>query len=183
MITTDRLETLPKPLIVTFAADCAEHVLAIFEQGYPDDPRPREAIAAARDWLEGRTSKERLESARAGAIKASGKPMGNHAVTGAPGWFTGLLPSDTESAADAAAGAAYTALMANDAGEAARAASRVAVDAAMAAVFAWREQSGMDFAAADAYASPLERSWQADRLATLEADHSAWRTGDLSKGA
>lgn len=33
---------------VTFAADCAERVLSIYEEHYPDDDRPRKAIAAAR---------------------------------------------------------------------------------------------------------------------------------------
>ena len=32
-----------------FAADCAEHVLWIFEKEFPNDSRPRDAIAAARD--------------------------------------------------------------------------------------------------------------------------------------
>lgn len=34
--------------VVGFAADCAEHVLHLFEQAVPGDDRPRKAIAAAR---------------------------------------------------------------------------------------------------------------------------------------
>ncbi len=169
-ITADRLENLPTRLIVAFAADCAEHVLPIFERAYPDDPRPRAAIAAVRERLEGRSSRESLDRARAGSSKASGRPWGNHAVTGAPGWYDGMLPLDTESAADAATGAALAALSANDAAESARVAARVAVDAVEALVYAWQHQSGMDFPAAQAYASPLERAWQAERLTALESD-------------
>ena len=36
-----------------FAADCAESVLHIFEEKYPDDMRPRNAIQAARDFANG----------------------------------------------------------------------------------------------------------------------------------
>jgi hypothetical protein len=37
-----------------FAADCAEHVLHIYEKACPGDLRPRAAIHAARDYAEGR---------------------------------------------------------------------------------------------------------------------------------
>lgn len=40
-------------LLALWAADCAEHVLPLFEAARPDDPRPREAIAAARAWVRG----------------------------------------------------------------------------------------------------------------------------------
>ena len=36
-----------------FAADCAERVLPLFEDKYPDDTRPRAAITAARQWARG----------------------------------------------------------------------------------------------------------------------------------
>jgi hypothetical protein len=36
-----------------FAADCAERVLEIFERKHPDDPRPRQAIEAARAFARG----------------------------------------------------------------------------------------------------------------------------------
>ncbi len=35
-------------LLALWAARCAEHVLPLFESARPDDPRPREAIAAVR---------------------------------------------------------------------------------------------------------------------------------------
>ena len=36
-----------------WASDCAEHVLAYFEEMYPEDHRPRKAIEAARAWAHG----------------------------------------------------------------------------------------------------------------------------------
>lgn len=40
-------------LLALWAATCAEHVLPLFETQRPDDPRPREAIDAARRWARG----------------------------------------------------------------------------------------------------------------------------------
>lgn len=40
-------------LLALWAATCAEHVLPLFELVRPDDPRPRQAIEAARAWARG----------------------------------------------------------------------------------------------------------------------------------
>lgn len=40
-------------LLALWAADCAEHVLGLFEAERPDDPRPRDALEAARSWVRG----------------------------------------------------------------------------------------------------------------------------------
>ena len=40
-------------LLATWAADCAEHVLPLFERVRPDDDRPRHAVALARGWVRG----------------------------------------------------------------------------------------------------------------------------------
>ena len=40
-------------LLALWAASCAEHVLTLFESVRPDDPRPRQAIEAARAWTRG----------------------------------------------------------------------------------------------------------------------------------
>lgn len=40
-------------LLTLWAADCAEHVLFLFEDYYPNDDRPRNAITAARSWALG----------------------------------------------------------------------------------------------------------------------------------
>lgn len=39
--------------LALWAAACAEHVLPLFETAVPDDPRPRQAIAAVRAWVHG----------------------------------------------------------------------------------------------------------------------------------
>ncbi len=56
-------------LLALWAADCAEHVLCLFEADRPQDPRPREAIEAARAWTRGEV---RMMQARA----AGGHAMG-----------------------------------------------------------------------------------------------------------
>ena len=40
-------------LLAVWAADCAEHVLHLFEQARPDDDRPRRAIEIGRAWARG----------------------------------------------------------------------------------------------------------------------------------
>lgn len=40
-------------MLAMWAATCAEHVLDLFERECPDDPRPREAVEAARAWARG----------------------------------------------------------------------------------------------------------------------------------
>jgi hypothetical protein len=39
--------------LARWAAECAEHVLPLFEAARAEDPRPREAIEAARAWTRG----------------------------------------------------------------------------------------------------------------------------------
>lgn len=43
-------------LLALWAATCAEHVLPLFERAQPRDPRPRYAIAQAREWARGEIS-------------------------------------------------------------------------------------------------------------------------------
>jgi hypothetical protein len=40
-------------LLTLWAAVCAEHILHLFEEAQPDDPRPRQAIERARAWVGG----------------------------------------------------------------------------------------------------------------------------------
>ncbi len=40
-------------LMATWAGDCAEHILAAFEDYYPGDNRPRSAIEGIRAWVKG----------------------------------------------------------------------------------------------------------------------------------
>ncbi|NAZ81551.1 hypothetical protein GTR02_06940 [Kineococcus sp. R8] len=40
-------------LLALWAAECADHVLHLFDDEQPSDTRPREAIAAVRAWVDG----------------------------------------------------------------------------------------------------------------------------------
>ncbi|MGB9176550.1 MAG: putative immunity protein [Methanoregula sp.] len=40
-----------KKTLAIWAVDCAERVLHFFEEDYPDDPRPRNALEACRAWI------------------------------------------------------------------------------------------------------------------------------------
>jgi len=53
-----------------YAADCAEHVLPLFEKRYPNGARPREAIAAARAFARGEISREEMQVAAFAAYAA-----------------------------------------------------------------------------------------------------------------
>jgi len=54
-------------LLAAWAADCAERVLAIFEDSSPEDQRPRAAIDGARAWVRDEIP---VEAARALALEA-----------------------------------------------------------------------------------------------------------------
>ena len=49
--------------IVLVACDCAELSLSIFEEKYPKDSRPREALASARSWANGEINAKVLRAA------------------------------------------------------------------------------------------------------------------------
>ena len=49
-----KIESWNDKTIRFFAADCAEHVLHIFEKEYPKNLKPRQAIQAARDFANGK---------------------------------------------------------------------------------------------------------------------------------
>ncbi|WP_432545331.1 putative immunity protein [Kineococcus sp. SYSU DK004] len=61
-------------LLALWAADCAEHVLPLFEDENPSDPRPREALEAARAWARGdlRMTEAR---ARGGHAMGAARPL------------------------------------------------------------------------------------------------------------
>ena len=48
-----RLDEQDHRSLVLWAADCAEHVLPYFEEKYPEDDRPRQALEAGRAWVRG----------------------------------------------------------------------------------------------------------------------------------
>lgn len=56
-------------LLAIWAADCAEHVLHLFEEIQPHDDRPRRAVALARAWARGEVT---MMEARTSAGHANG---------------------------------------------------------------------------------------------------------------
>ncbi|WP_141817568.1 putative immunity protein [Ornithinimicrobium humiphilum] len=81
MITIRRGGTLTDEhhsLLALWAADCAEHVLHLFEQEVPGDSRPREAVEAARAWARGE-----LPMTRARALGGHAMGAARH-LRGAP---------------------------------------------------------------------------------------------------
>lgn len=68
-------------LLATWAADCAERVLPFFEQAYPQDDRPRQAIAACRAWVRtGVFTMAAIRSASLGAHAAARAAPANTAA-------------------------------------------------------------------------------------------------------
>jgi len=54
--------------MATWAADCAERVLPLFERAYPEDDRPRTAIEVCRTWV--RTGVFRMAEIRGASLAA-----------------------------------------------------------------------------------------------------------------
>ncbi|WP_432571393.1 putative immunity protein [Kineococcus sp. SYSU DK005] len=61
-------------LLALWAAECADHVLHLFEDEQPSDTRPREAVEAARAWAEGRTGVMDAR-ARGGHAMGAARPL------------------------------------------------------------------------------------------------------------
>ena len=125
-----------------YAADCAEHVLHIYEKKYPKNLAPRAAILAARDYSNGKISKEKLRAAYAAADVAADAAAGY--------------------AADAAYAASYAASYAVDA-----AAAYAADDAAACAAAGYAADAAADDAvdaAAAGAAKQKEIEWQKEKL-------------------
>jgi hypothetical protein len=58
-------------LLALWAADCAEHVLPLFEQAKPLDSRPRDAIRLARAWARGEVTMLQARAAGGHAMAAA----------------------------------------------------------------------------------------------------------------
>lgn len=58
-------------LLALWAAECAEHVLPLFEAVRPDDARPRAAIEAVRAWVRGELPMMRTRAAGGQAMGAA----------------------------------------------------------------------------------------------------------------
>ena len=66
-----RLSDPAHHLLALWAADCAEHVLHLFEQERPDDDRPRRAIELGRAWTRGEVSMTQARTAAGHAMGAA----------------------------------------------------------------------------------------------------------------
>ena len=58
-------------LLAQWAADCAQHVLHLFEEVQPDDDRPRRAIEAVRAWTRGEITMSQSRAAGGHAMAAA----------------------------------------------------------------------------------------------------------------
>lgn len=58
-------------LLAIWAADCAQHVLHLFESVQTDDPRPRQAIEAVRAWARGELNMMETRAAGGHAMAAA----------------------------------------------------------------------------------------------------------------
>ncbi len=137
-----------KRIASQLAIEFAEQALPIFEKRRPNDARPRNAIQAARDYLDGKISLEELRTCRSHAADADA-----YADAAA---YAAAYAADAAYAAYAAAYAADAAAYAADAAYAAYAAAADA--AADAAAYA----AAAADAAADAYAREKARQKQAE---------------------
>jgi len=90
---------------------CAEKVLPIFEDRYPDDDRPRKAILAAKNWLKEPTDTNRA----AAAYDADAAAYAYAAYADAAAYAAYAAAAAYAAYADAAAYAAYAAAAACDA--------------------------------------------------------------------
>ncbi|GAA1402397.1 putative immunity protein [Oerskovia paurometabola] len=122
-------------LLAEWAAVCAEHVLPLFEQAAPDDPRPREALDVGRAWIRGEVAMKDAHRA-AFPANAAGRDLP------APARYAALAAGQAVAVAHVAA---------HDLGAAAYAIRSVSADAAA---------RGEDGEAARL----AERDWQRDQL-------------------
>ncbi|HEX5467369.1 MAG TPA: hypothetical protein VFW92_11935 [Candidatus Limnocylindrales bacterium] len=69
-------------LLALWAADCAEHVLPLFQEVRPDDDRPRRAIELARAWARGeiRMTESRTSAGHADAAARDLRGAARHAA-------------------------------------------------------------------------------------------------------
>jgi hypothetical protein len=68
------LEDSHHRLLAKWAADCAEHVLPLFEAVRPRDPRPRRALELARAWTRGEVTMTEARTA-AGHANAAARDL------------------------------------------------------------------------------------------------------------
>ena len=92
-----RCNLLNRKLAVEISIECAKRVISNYEKKYPDDLRPRQAIAAAEKWLKSPTAKNKNASFAASFA----------ASVAADAYAADAAASAATSAADSASFAAY----------------------------------------------------------------------------
>ena len=84
---TELANRTDQKILAVWALFCAERVLPIFEDRYPDDPRPRDAVKAGRAWVRGEMRvgevRKAAFSAHAAARAAAGDPPASFAARAA----------------------------------------------------------------------------------------------------
>lgn len=95
-----RLDTWNERTARLFAADCAEHVLPIFEKAYPNDTRVRASLAVVRRFANREATAQELAAARTAAAAARDAAWFAAAAARAAAWAA------ARTAAWAASGAA-----------------------------------------------------------------------------
>ena len=101
--------TLTQIIAVQWAAECAKRVLRHYEDRYPEDKRPREAIQAALKWAKDPTEANRVAAANAAIANAYA------AADAAAAAYAAYAAANAAYAAADAAYAAYAAAYAADA--------------------------------------------------------------------
>jgi hypothetical protein len=140
---------LTRVIAVQWAAECAQRVLKHYEDRYPNDKRPREAIDAALRWAKDPSEANRDAAAYAAYVAYVANAA--HVAHVAHYAFNAAGNAAAYAAADAAAYAAYAAYVA-----------AAAADAVAAAHYAANATHRDAQAGSDA-----EREWQANRLLEL----------------
>jgi hypothetical protein len=85
---------MTKAQAVAAAADIAESVLSVYEDKYPGDSRPREAIAAARAWVAAPTEANADAAAYAADVN-SARPAANAAYAAASYAYAAAAAANT----------------------------------------------------------------------------------------
>lgn len=102
---TELLNKLNHRTLVIWATDCAEHVLHYFEENYPKDNRPRNAIEAGRAWVRCEITMNELRNAAFAAHAAARET--NHEAACAAARAAGQAVATAHVAGHAAHAAIY----------------------------------------------------------------------------
>ena len=112
MAQAQRLNEPDHKALVYWAVECAEHTLPYFEETYPQDDRPRNALAAGRAWVRGEIT---MSAARAAAFAAhAAARTADHAAARAAARAAGHAAATAHVPSHARHAAAYAAAAASD---------------------------------------------------------------------